>query len=648
MGSCLSSDAGAAAAAAAATERSKHKSRGLSIIASKLKLPAEQKVESVLLDLGDSEEEEEDDDSDDDGAGRNRVGPAAAARRKKSHARSLRSRALKSLPEIPVEEQGLSLHFVEMFVQEHGLGAGRGGVTSADVCKKIIMPLTESMGCTLVEMAQPAERGRVTHFVSHPWGNEFHQTVNAALQAAYQWEKETGGKAHLWMDIFAVNQHKMARAEYSRDDINAMLKTAVECSQEVFACLHPWSDPLYIHRAWCLYESFVAREMSSDGRSRLRFVLSPDAAEQFEQEALSQEFDQILQVLANIDVRKADAYKTGDKDMILGFIEESAEGAKGLNQSVAASLRDWLVSNGRLIVEKRTRTHANSAKLSQILVNYGRLLGDQAQNDEEREEARACFEEALSIDEAILALYRLDPSGDSAKQQSNVARDLNFLGQCLYLQNDFDGALLRFTQAKDAYVAVHGSEDNVDVARVLTATGPAHMKLQNWEEAVASLRRASAIYRAAGSSFEAQALGYLAYVLSKNPSSEAFAGEAAQIREEVLKIRIELHGAQHPAVAMALLELGRGEEAAGNAADAVAFYKRALLVYEKIYGKDHRKARDVGLKIVAVSAARGARGAAARRTKARSRHKSTHEAPGQEVMKAFLPDNLSARAEPPH
>ncbi|GBG27868.1 Kinesin light chain [Hondaea fermentalgiana] len=567
------------------------------------------------------------------------------------------------LPEVQVEDQGLSLAFLRDFMQEYDLERGTTWSTGK-VCKDVVVEVTRERGCPMVDMVRADLRGRVTHFISHPWDNLFKLTVSAVIEACTEWEAATGETAYVWIDIFAVNQHKMQRREYTQDDIGEMLSRALQAARITLACLYPWKEPVYISRAWCLYEAhqaLVRAEQSRRGSSftadagrsqsitsllrrsqprepqhELRFILSPDAREEFEREALASEFDSVLQALADIDVRRAQAYKMEDKEMILDAIESSPGGSAALNQNVALSLRRWLLQSGRTIVERRRRTHMNTAKLSQILINFGRLLGDQAQSAKEQKEAEKLFREALSIDQSILTLHRLDPEGDISEQLANVGRDEFMLGLCLYDQGRFSDCLERLESAVEVYHEYDKANEGepVEVGRVLTRMGPVHMKLQHWGKATDTLRTAVGIFeeRDPGSSEHAECLGFLAYVLSKAPERQEYPEEASDIRRRVLTFRLKLRGENHPDVAMALRELASQEQAAGNLQGAIDNLTRALAIYRKVYGDEHSKTRHVERKLVSISAALS------------SVHK--HASRGPKMLEAQRKDSLSPTDRP--
>jgi len=545
--------------------------------------------------------------------------------------------------EVSVENQGVSLRFLWEFINdevEARLGKDTSAFETVKVVKKVVMPMTESRQCTVVEITKPAERGRVTHFISHAWNAPFSTTTTAIIEELELWEQSTGKKAYFWMDVFAVNQHKMAEKEYSQDDINEMLSRAMSCASTTLACLHPWRKPVYIERAWCLYEANTAlvqcqKQVADDGRVRrpstghlgrprfgahrpksgkgkheLKFVLSAETREEFEREALAKNFESVLQALADISVEEATSYKPEDKEMILEFIDSSPGGSDALNQNVTQSIRRWLVNSGRQIVEKRKRTHMNTAHLALILVNFARLLTDQAETHEERKEAQELFEEALSIDKSQLELSELGGTSEVLEvEKRNIARDQFMLGLCLYDMKNYKNALKCMEEAREIYEAI---QDELSVARVLTRTGPIHMKLSQYDEASDDLRQADAIFRShatdsEGNSKEIQGhsecLGFLAYLIAKLPEKAIHRNEAIEIRRKVLKLREKQFGPQHPDVGMALSELASSESAAQNYEDATLHYERSLNIYRKMYGEDHAKTKALERKLMSTSAA---------------------------------------------
>jgi tetratricopeptide (TPR) repeat protein len=594
---------------------------------------------------------------------------------------------------LETREQGVSLNVLRELVSELSEQGVRGaaGLSTGEVCASVIVELTSSRGCSLVELVRPSERGVVTHFVSHPWADPFLVTAHAVLEEAERWELVSGRRAFLWMDVFAINQHKMTKQLYSQGDIHRILHEAVSSCETMYACLYPWNDPVYLRRAWCLFETYTVMSnkqeqseaggvgggtaapmlsMSQKGKGAaaqravargdfLKFILAPESREQFEREALSNEFDKILQCLSDLDVRRAEAFKKEDKEMILSRIEASYGGAAGLNAAVALQLRRWLVQATVAVVEHRRKTgNLHDAVYSQILVNYGRLLADQAEafHSEENAQALLLFKEALSVDKGLLGLAEAGGGQEVATERLAVARDHFMIGSCLYWQRRFAEALVAFQEARAVYALAHGgSEGNADVARCLTQMGPTLMKLERWDEAESSLRCA-APNQAKDSAEQAETLSFLAYVLSKRAGGSeeelrARTVEANKLRHQVLAMNLARLGEEHPTVAMSYFQLARSEAEAERPAEATAHYRKATEIYRKLYGSDHEKTRKMEKRYIssaAVTAAAARKPSLHQSVLARlSNHRNSKGKTGGEPASPPVPPDATTRRSVP-
>jgi len=411
------------------------------------------------------------------------------------------------VPEIPVAQQGVSLEFLEWFLHEFNLKMKPQ--KTCDVVADIVLDITRKSGSTLGELLiHEDSRGPATHLASHPWNNNFHHTIDAVVEHCTEWESKTNSKAFVWFDIFALNQHKMAAQVYGQDEIKSMLLQAVNQTDETIACLYPWNKPVYIERVWCLYEAHhtlvttTANKQSNKlltkmalkashvkNRKKLKFILCADARQGLEAVFLGGEdtMDEVVSALANFDVKKASAFKIEDKKMILEQIESSFGGSSGLNESVARSLRVWLLESATEMLEKYRRIYSfNEPKLALLLRNYGRLLGEISDDLVQTSNA---FEEALSIDRSFLELAKNGDVGTFRKEELNVAADLHLIGHNYYMRKEFRKALERFQLAETIYE----SSDSMEYAVTLTRMGPTYLKLGDSENGIKALRKAVSI-----------------------------------------------------------------------------------------------------------------------------------------------------------
>ena len=127
-----------------------------------------------------------------------------------------------------------------------------GGWTTEQVCQQLVKPLTSRRGRSVCEDLQAAgggDAGEATLFLSHTWGNQFLDTVDAALGAAAEAEAAAGGVVYMWFDVFSTSQHcalDIPSSEWMR-----VFRQAIEKMGSLAMVLQPWNDPLALKRAWC-------------------------------------------------------------------------------------------------------------------------------------------------------------------------------------------------------------------------------------------------------------------------------------------------------------------------------------------------------------------------------------------------------------
>jgi hypothetical protein len=120
------------------------------------------------------------------------------------------------------------------------------------VCQQLVKPLTSRRGRSVCEDLQAAgggDAGEATLFLSHTWGNQFLDTVDAALGAAAEAEAAAGGVVYMWFDVFSTSQHcalDIPSSEWMR-----VFRQAIEKMGSLAMVLQPWNDPLALKRAWC-------------------------------------------------------------------------------------------------------------------------------------------------------------------------------------------------------------------------------------------------------------------------------------------------------------------------------------------------------------------------------------------------------------
>ena len=124
--------------------------------------------------------------------------------------------------------------------------------------------------------------------------------------------------------------------------------------------LNPYDKPVTLDRAWCLWELYHTVHCGG----RLDIAMGPGQRERLET-ALVEDFDSIMKVLADINVRDAETRKESDKKMIFDAVKASV-GFRKLDEMVAALLRErWLLPTVLRIAAARVRGLAEQGEREQ-------------------------------------------------------------------------------------------------------------------------------------------------------------------------------------------------------------------------------------------------------------------------------------------
>jgi tetratricopeptide (TPR) repeat protein len=320
------------------------------------------------------------------------------------------------LPEIPLE--GVSLAFLRAFHEE--FQDQIAGMTTADVCSSLVKPLCQGPHSSLAAALQrvaacDAKLGQpfvapATIFVSHAWKFTFAQLLDA-LEGHVPAQD-----AYLWLDIFVVNQHDAL--EKPKIWWTVAFRDAIRHIGSVVLVLAPWTDPIPLTRAWCLWEIVSAVKESRP----LRIALS-SSEERSLRAAIVNDFPSVQRALSTVDVRRAEAYFASDRAMILQAAEEEV-GLSMINQVVIQQMRDWLVHVARDAVSKLADEDLGGSSLafglSQLLQHMGRLEDAEGLLDQTLEARRTLYGEndVRTIDamnELSIVLQNLGRSHDAER-----------------------------------------------------------------------------------------------------------------------------------------------------------------------------------------------------------------------------------------
>ncbi|KAK3267376.1 hypothetical protein CYMTET_24063, partial [Cymbomonas tetramitiformis] len=191
-------------------------------------------------------------------------------------------------------------------------------MTTEEVVKEFVVPRTKARQCRLVDLPEyvAAEAvGRPSYFISHAWKGAFATLFNRVLEFLTSASDET----RVWVDVFAVNQHREALHQQNRQDVMAFEDVVEHCVGTIVVVDMARMNPAT--RAWCVYEwDATIWHHGSDG---LQMLMSEEDR---------------VQIVGSIDIEEAQCFHLVDKAMILQRVREHHGDAATFNHMLQTSL----------------------------------------------------------------------------------------------------------------------------------------------------------------------------------------------------------------------------------------------------------------------------------------------------------------------
>ena len=204
--------------------------------------------------------------------------------------------------------------------------------------------------------------GPATAFLSYTW----YYTLADTIAALNEWIKTTGRdpkRTYIWMDALCLNQHRISE-QLSPELVAAEFGPRVEAIGRILPMLHPWDDPLYTNRAWCLFELYTA--IQNRKSVDVDIIITPSQRQTFQAAISAGGYSKIDAALAGIKAEDATATMTEDLEAIKLLIQRTPGGFPTLNQTVQKHLREWFESQGAV---------SSAARLTALGSSGGRWAG---------------------------------------------------------------------------------------------------------------------------------------------------------------------------------------------------------------------------------------------------------------------------------
>jgi hypothetical protein len=158
-----------------------------------------------------------------------------------------------------------------------------------------------------------------------------------------------------------------------------------------------WDRPLYLNRAWCLFELFTAVRNQLD--VQIDMILPPSQKQAFVSMMATGDYRALENVLDNIHSVDATARHPGDLAAIQRSVLDLAGGFPALDETVRGQLRRWFEGQGAIMSSSRVQTTRRQS-----------VLAGQAQRQQSSDDSGEYLHES-NLDDAIMDMEdRFPPS----------------------------------------------------------------------------------------------------------------------------------------------------------------------------------------------------------------------------------------------
>jgi hypothetical protein len=195
-----------------------------------------------------------------------------------------------------------------------------------------------------------------TDFISHAWRYNFKDLVNAIKNEADERDRNLilrgelpiTNQRYYWNDIFVEDQN----ATLSKPDgyFFHSFRTAIITIGRTILILMPLKKAIPLTRAWCVWEMFCSIAAEN---VELCIALPPSERIVLE-EMLMNEFEEIINIMTNVQIEKSQAFLTEDQNEIHRIVnEQCTNGYNGVNTIICNGLRNWLIETSELLLQRQ-------------------------------------------------------------------------------------------------------------------------------------------------------------------------------------------------------------------------------------------------------------------------------------------------------
>jgi len=241
--------------------------------------------------------------------------------------------------------------------------------------------------CSYVELLSKTQAnlkylGRCNVFISHAWQYDFGNLVSAIQKFT---ESHANEQFYFFLDYLAVNQYTPL------NDLSNLQRMITMCNWFLLV-LMPWSAPIPLTRAWCVYEIATALH-----KGIAPTVIMPQEQADLFLQAISGNPEACMEVFLKLDSANAKASVETDLEKIRKDITDQLGGFKNVDLKVAESLRHWLFSVVFKVDEEWPKEELKTEKRANFLFNAGEFFSIQKRH----KDAMRMLEKSIEVYQEI-------------------------------------------------------------------------------------------------------------------------------------------------------------------------------------------------------------------------------------------------------
>lgn len=121
-------------------------------------------------------------------------------------------------------------------------------------------PRDGELGCAYVDtLVSSDDVGQANALLSYTWRYKLSSVVNALQRWAHK-ERREAQHTYIWICCACINQHRVNAATkiLTPEELAAEFGPRVLSIGRILTMLEPWRNPIYLSRAWCLFELCVS------------------------------------------------------------------------------------------------------------------------------------------------------------------------------------------------------------------------------------------------------------------------------------------------------------------------------------------------------------------------------------------------------